>query len=225
MLGVGVVGGVSFSIQFEGRADGAKRNLHRCSADSTPSSVSSSTDFRSKGAEELNLFDVGEGPEMGVQLIVPHEGCQMVPIVLPFVVSRIHDPIGDGFIRSSEKTSELSLSASRNSFQDAFCVRAKSELNFCKKEKSVSSYVSFPAFLNDLLAKSAMRFRIPAIVSGASGEDSVAQWRRARARTRRCPTLDFLDVSLSAQETVDLLSIQDAVCWCRRSTSCSRASR
>jgi hypothetical protein len=139
VLGVGVVGGVAFSIQFEGRPNGAKRNLHRCSADATPSSVSSTTDFCSKGAEELDLFDVGEGPHVGVHVIGVHEVGPMVPIALPFVVSRIHDPIGDGCIRSSEKTSELSLSASRNSFQDAFCVSEKSELNLSRNARSVSS--------------------------------------------------------------------------------------
>lgn len=45
VLGVGVVGGVGFSIQFEGRADGSKRDLNRRSADATASSESSSTHF------------------------------------------------------------------------------------------------------------------------------------------------------------------------------------
>ena len=139
VLGVGVVGGVTFSVQFEGRPNGSKRNLHRRSADSTAASVSSSTDFCSKGAEELDLLDVGEGPHVGLHVIGVHEVCPMVPIALPFVVSRIHDPIGDGCIRSSEKTSELSLSANWNSLQDAFCVSEKSELNLSRNARSVSS--------------------------------------------------------------------------------------
>ena len=198
-LAVGIVGGVAESVQFKGRADGSKRNLDCRSADSTASSESSRTDFCSKGAEELNLLDVGDGPQVGVHVMGSHEGDPVVPIAFPFVVSRIHDPIGDGSIRSSEKTSELSLLESRNSCHEEFCVRGKSELNLTRKATSVSSYVPFPAFLKDLLARSAMRFLNPAMDRGAKGDDSLTQWRRASALTSRCPTLDFLEANLMAQ--------------------------
>ena len=101
-------------------------------------SVSSVADFFSEGAEQ---FDAGWKwglLEIGVQSKHGGELAPTVPIALPFFVSRVHDPIGDGCIRSSEKTRELSLSLNWNSCQEAFCVRAKSWLNFRRNCKSLS---------------------------------------------------------------------------------------
>jgi hypothetical protein len=100
-------------------------------------SVSSSTHIFGKGAEEFDLVGMRDMAEVGVQASAVEELAPMVPIACPFVVGRIHDPIGDGFIRSSEKTSNASLVAGRKSRQEASCVRGKSELNFERKEKSL----------------------------------------------------------------------------------------
>lgn len=69
-----------------------------------------------------------------------------------------------------------------------------------------------PAFLKDLLARSAMKLSSPAMERAAKGEDSVTQCRRQRALTRRWPILDFLEDRWLAQETVEVLSTQAAVC-------------
>ena len=121
---------------------------------------------------------------MGVHAILSHELAPMVPIVSPFVLSRIHNAIGNGIVYSSERTNESSLLDGRNKSQDAPCVRGKSELNLCKNCKSESSYVSFPAFLKDRLERSAILLWLPAMVSGASGEDWLTHCHRQRAQIR-----------------------------------------
>ena len=63
----------------------------------------------------------------------------------------------------------------------------------------------------------------PAMESGASGDDSVAHMRRAKALVNCWPTVDFELLMREVQETVEVLSHQAAVWVCLRSTSCSRS--
>lgn len=78
--GAEAVGGIGFCSQFEGRADGTKRDLHCSSADLMASAESSCACFCSKGAEELNLVDVREPFKKGVHVIGLDEVLPMLPI-------------------------------------------------------------------------------------------------------------------------------------------------
>ena len=70
-------------------------------------------------------------------------------------------------------------------------------------------------------ATSAILFSMPAIDTVTRGEASLTLMRIMRARTRRCPIFDLLEVMRRAQLTVDVLSHQAATCSCFRSTRSS----
>jgi hypothetical protein len=70
-------------------------------------------------------------------------------------------------------------------------------------------------------ATSAILLRMPAMETVTSGEASLTLMRIMRARTRRWPIFDLLEVMRRAQLTVEVLSHHAATCSCLRSTSSS----
>jgi hypothetical protein len=96
-------------------------------------------------------------------------------------------------------------------------------LKWDKKAESDSLKFLLSALsLKDLLAKSAMQLAMPWMVRAARGDARLEQRRRERARTRRCPRMDLREDMLEAQEMVDLLSLQAAICLLATSTRTSK---
>jgi hypothetical protein len=108
------VGRVGESFQFERRADGTKRDLNGASSEFLAVPVISCPCPESEAEKEVNSVGVGHIGEHGVHSMEWFdEFGPKLPIALPFVVIRSHDPSVDVLPRSSEKIRKQSLSLRR----------------------------------------------------------------------------------------------------------------
>ena len=193
VLPLTTVGGVWEAIQFEGLADGTKRDLNGASSDLMAVPIVSLPDPDSETEKEVDSDGVWHIGEHGVQST---EGTDVLlpmhPIAEPFVVIRSHDPSVDVVPRSSEKIRELSLSLTRKMLHESFCSGKVSEKS-CKN--SVSEMANVLAATECRLkvreATSAIRFLTPAMETKIRGEASLAWMRMANARARRPATADW----------------------------------
>ena len=193
---------VRFCSQFEARADGTWRDLNSLSANLPPSADASTSDELSKGLQGVDGGFCANVSELGVQVTVFAEFGPGTPITFPFFVRRLHESMLCGCVRSSEKTKELSLELKRNSCQEAFCSRGNSALKDWRKARLGVSKVVDEFLLpgpKDRDATSAMALRMPWMETVTSGEASLTLMRIMRARTRRWPILDLLEVMRRAQ--------------------------
>jgi hypothetical protein len=218
-----VVGGIWESIQFEGLADGTKRDLNGASSDLIALPVVTSPDPDSKTEKEVDSDGVWHMGEHGVHSMEgTDEFLPMRPIAEPLIVIRSHDPSVDVISRSSEKIRKLSLSLKRKMLHELFCSGKVSE-KICKN--SVSEMANVLAATECLLkvcdATSAIRFLTPAMETEIRGEASLAWMRMANARARRPATADLDELSLFVQLTVGVLSHHATMWTCFSATKCS----
>ena len=121
VLALASVGGVRESLQFEGLADGTKRDLNGASSDLRAFAVITSPAPDSEAEKEVNSVGSRDICEHGVHAKWLDEFAPKLPIALPFVVIRSHDPSVDVSPRSSEKIRELNLSLSRKTRHESSC--------------------------------------------------------------------------------------------------------
>ena len=170
------VGRVGESFQFERRADGTKRDLSGASSDFMAVPVISCPCPESEAEKEVDSVGVWHSGEHGVHSMEGlDELCPEVPIALPFVVIRSHDPSVDILPRSSEKIRKQSLSLRR---------KTRHELSWSGKEvsknckNSASDMVNVPAVAELLWnvrdATSAMVLSTPAMETEIRGDASLA---------------------------------------------------
>ena len=137
----------------------------------------------SKGCEEFNAVVGGDSDELGVHVMERFdESFPMVPVVLPFLVSRRHDASIGASPFSSEKTQEASLLLKWKPCHEQFC-SGKDELNVSKNSSSGMLKVRSVAVLRWKVqeAVSAMVLLTPAMDYDVSGEASLTWMRIARA--------------------------------------------
>ena len=90
----------------------------------------------SETREGFNEHLVCKSSEKGVHPLDLAEMDPVGKILHPHSVSRSHDPVGTGVLRSEVNTSELSLVFRRSISHELSCVRGKSRLNLVRKASS-----------------------------------------------------------------------------------------
>ena len=135
-----LVRGAGFSSQLEGLGNGCQRLLNSLTANLIFSSGISSAYPTGKGLDKGKAFVVRAVGEVGILDLeeVSEEVGPVCPEFLPSLVSLSHNPMGCRSRRSSEKTSEVSLSCRWCMCQEAPCVRGKEWLNFVRSSESVN---------------------------------------------------------------------------------------
>ena len=173
-----------------------------------------------KEVDAVGVWHVGEHfvhPSEGGDVLAPK-----LPIALPLVVIRSHDPSVDVFPRSSEKIRELSLSLKRKTLHEAFC-SGKESAKRCKKSSSEILNVVADAELRLKVRdnRSAMVLSTPAMDTEMSGDASLAWILKAKARVRRPAMAERDELNLLVQLTVGVLSHQAATWTGFSDTRCS----
>ena len=105
-FGAGFVEGIWPAVQFEGRADGSKRNLNCLHSDARAFGKFTFSNSVGKKFQGGNLFVWGNFGEVWVHVNFSAVFLPMMPKALPFLVTCRHDAIVHGFVNSIVMTRE-----------------------------------------------------------------------------------------------------------------------